>query len=234
MAIYFHKLLPLIFSPLMLCLIGVTLSLSMGRRRLAYLFVVLLVVFSTPITGKSLWLQLERDYPPVQLDTIDSAEAVVVLSGSLHRLFAAIDIMRHGKAKLLILTEPRLPWDSRSKNSVSYKTLAVSMGIDPSKILIAGPVQNTEDEAVSISNLVNTYEIESTILVTSSFHMSRAIQIFAAKDLVVNPYPVDFRAEPWHVNWLSFIPSHSGLNQTSAAIREIIGRIYYWLFASSK
>jgi uncharacterized SAM-binding protein YcdF (DUF218 family) len=65
------------------------------------------------------------------------------------------------------------------------------------------------------------------ILVTSSFHMPRAKMLFDHAGVQAIPYPTDFRSSGGYGDWMSFVPSAHGLNKTSEAVREFIGRIYY-------
>ena len=64
-------------------------------------------------------------------------------------------------------------------------------------------------------------------LVTSSFHMPRAVRTFKAKNLNVYPIPVDFRSEHSKITFLSLIPDSKSLHNTSSFIREMMGRFYY-------
>ena len=62
------------------------------------------------------------------------------------------------------------------------------------------------------------------ILVTSAFHMPRARMLFERAGIESVPYPTDFDQRPNKSNWLSLIPSADGLDRTSDAVREFIGR----------
>ena len=61
--------------------------------------------------------------------------------------------------------------------------------------------------------------------------MKRAKRIFEREGINVLPYPVDFKSSGNLIsslrNPLKWLPSASGLNKSSTAIREIIGRIIY-------
>jgi uncharacterized SAM-binding protein YcdF (DUF218 family) len=69
----------------------------------------------------------------------------------------------------------------------------------------------------------------SAILVTSSFHMPRAMQLFNKTGINVEAYSTDFKVSGTSVDWLDYIPSADGLRNTSSGIREYIGRLYYQL-----
>ena len=65
------------------------------------------------------------------------------------------------------------------------------------------------------------------ILVTSAFHMPRAKYLFEQEGFKVFPYPVDFKVSERSLTIMDFFPASSGLDKTSMATRELIGRIYY-------
>ena len=61
----------------------------------------------------------------------------------------------------------------------------------------------------------------------AAFHMPRARMLFERAGIEPVPYPTDFRSSDGRGDWTRFIPSASGLHETSEALREFIGRIYY-------
>ena len=58
--------------------------------------------------------------------------------------------------------------------------------------------------------------------------MSRAEMLFRRAGLEVIPFAVDFQTK-LGITPRSFIPSGSTLQQTDAALKEIYGRMYYWI-----
>jgi uncharacterized SAM-binding protein YcdF (DUF218 family) len=59
--------------------------------------------------------------------------------------------------------------------------------------------------------------------------MHRAVGLFEQEVAEVYPYPVDF--VPYGHEWTIFkmLPTATAFNHTSYAIRELLGRLYYWL-----
>ena len=107
------------------------------------------------------------------------------------------------------------------------------MGIPKKDLLTTYPVFNTLGEAKAIKNLLGrkTSNKQKIILVTSAFHMKRAMKVFEREGINVLPYPVDFRTSKNLIsklrNPLVWIPSSYYFNRSSEAIRELIGRIVY-------
>ena len=105
---------------------------------------------------------------------------------------------------------------------------AISLGVPDSQIMLTGEVANTEDEAIVVKDLMDLADIREVTLVTSSFHMPRAVMIFEQAGVSVVPYPTDFRAKA-EVNWTDWVPSAHAFGATSLGVREYIGRVYYWV-----
>jgi uncharacterized SAM-binding protein YcdF (DUF218 family) len=239
-----HKLLPLIVSPLGL-VIGLLVLSVIFRRRVPSLFALLiLLVASLPLTSDRIWTALESDYPYRSIESVENADAVVVLSGILggietadgvvsqwgsavDRFFVGIDLLDAGKAPLIIFTRGQWPWLNLPPEGEILAERALTMGVDSGQILITGVVTTTADEADEIKTLMEFAGMERVILVTSAYHMPRTKMLFDKVGIDSIPYPTDFRSSGGHVDWMSFVPSAGGLSETSSGVRELIGRFYY-------
>ena len=244
MTLVLHKLLPLVVSPLGLVVFLVSLSIILRRRGPVLVGLFVLLVCSLPVTGDRLWKLLEADHPYRTIESVENADAVVVLSGMLggiqtsegvaaqrgeatDRLFAGVDLLKAGKAPLIIFTRGQYPWSYLPPEGEVLAQRAISMGVGPDQILLTGVVTNTADEADEVKTLLEFGSMKRVILVTSSFHMPRAKLLFDRAGIHSVPYPTDFRSSGGHSSWMSLIPSASGLHKTSGAVREFIGRVYY-------
>ena len=70
------------------------------------------------------------------------------------------------------------------------------------------------------------------LLVTSAFHMRRAQRLFERQGMQVLPFPVDFQergrwAGPLWRDPTQWLPSARALDDSSRALRELIGRLVY-------
>ena len=59
--------------------------------------------------------------------------------------------------------------------------------------------------------------------------MPRAEKLFQNAGFNVYSYPVDFRVEERSITLMDFVPKPAALMQSDTAIREQIGKAYYWL-----
>ena len=241
--LFLHKLLPLIVSPLGLVVFFLLISVLVRRRGPAVVGLLVLLVSALPLTADRLWEALEADYPYRPIESVENANAVVVLSGMLggietdegvvtqwgdaDRFMAGVDLVKAGKAPLIIFTRGQWPWLNLPPEGEVLAKRALMMGVSSSQILLTGVVTNTADEADEVRSLMDLAGLETVILVTSSFHMPRAKMLFDRAGVASVPYPTDFKSSGGRSDWMSYIPSADGLNDTSKAVREMIGRLYY-------
>ena len=243
--IYFHKILPLIFSPLFFIISLIIFGLIIGSKKISLTGVIILVILSMPIVSDKLIAYLESDYELIKPSKVESADAVVVLSGMVKtiqtkngldyewgeaadRIFAGIDLFKSNKAPVLILTGGKLPWSIGVPEGEYLRDVAIDLGVPKKDILLTENVENTDQEAKAIKKIL-LLDNPKVILVTSAFHMPRAQLVFEAAGINVIPFPVDFIIGAEKLTFMSFIPSAGSFASTSFFVREIIGRTYYSL-----
>src|SRR5262249_9067572 len=69
-------------------------------------------------------------------------------------------------------------------------------GIARSRVILEERSRSTHENAVYTKEMVRPASGETWILVTSAYHMPRAVACFEAVGWPVIPYPVDFRIDP--------------------------------------
>ena len=240
--IYLHKILPLIFSPLMLVIGLIILGIIFNIRKFTLIGIIILIFSSLPIISNKFIAYLEKDYKPIEISEIENVDAIVVLSGmikvvgdeenlkyefaeSIDRFFAGLDLFNNDNAPILILTRGKMPWSVGIAEGEYLKELAIKYGISEENIILTDEVQNTDQEAKSIKEILT--ENSKIILVTSAFHMPRAEKVFKAANINVIPFPVDFQSSKLKTTIMDFIPSAKSFFDTSHFVREMIGRLYY-------
>ena len=243
--IYLHKILPTFVLPIMLVIIVILIGLIKNKKKLIYIAIGVLYILSTPIFSNNFFKLVERNEYRKPISAIDSADAIVVLSGMLQinevgdstyiewgdpdRFFGGIALFKAGKAQKLVFTGGKMPWDKAKKTEGEVlKKYAISNGIPSEKIFITKDVENTADEAVAVKELISPSK--KIILVTSAYHMYRAKKLFENQGLIVVPYKVDYKSERIkEITIIDFLPSVDNLELTETGIREIFGRIFYLL-----
>jgi uncharacterized SAM-binding protein YcdF (DUF218 family) len=209
--------------------------------------VALLILYfaSTPLVGDRLIGWLESRYPAVAVAKVETADAVVVLGGifgppvaegmlpnfseTVERLEAGVVLMQANKARWLLFTGGRLPWEGRTKlEGEDSKAQAVLRGVPAGQILITREVGNTADEARAVADLMRERHWQRVILVTTGWHMPRAARLFKRAGIDCIIFPVDFRRDVRRpVTFLDFVPNAGALGNTETALRECYGSAFY-------
>lgn len=242
--IYLHKILPTFVIPIMLVIIVILIGLIRNKKKLIYISIGVLYIISTPIFSNNFFKIVEGNEYRKPISAIDSADAIVVLSGMLEinemgdstyiewgdpdRFFGGLDLFKARKANKLVFTGGKMPWDNVQKTEGEVlKEYAIKNAIPQENILITKDLENTADEAKAVKQLIGSKK--KIILVTSAFHMNRAKKLFEKQGFNVVPYKIDFKTtRNKEIKLLDFLPSADYLRDTETGIRELIGRLYYY------
>lgn len=107
------------------------------------------------------------------------------------------------------------------------------MGIEKERVRIEKMSRNTYENAVYSRTLLHPQPHEKWLLVTSAYHMPRAVGTFRRAGFDVVAYPVDFRTR----NRADVLRVHermpSGLERFDLAVKEWIGLVAYRLTGRS-
>ncbi len=248
MMIYLNKILPYLIYPTTIILVLLITGLFLKKRVLLIAATAIFLITTNPLISDQMMAYVEAGQLKNPVDEVQKADAIIVLSGMLttietskgldfewsdpDRFFGGTELIRSDKAPLLIFTGGKLPW--QKINSTEGEVLAKyakNFGVDPSVIQITKEVQNTEDEAEAVKELLTPKDLNKIILVTSAFHMPRAKRLFEKQGFVVEPYPVDFKVEANTITILDFLPSAFAMKNFEFALRELLGRAYYQIKA---
>jgi uncharacterized SAM-binding protein YcdF (DUF218 family) len=221
----------------------ILIGLIKNKKKLVYIAIGVLYIISAPIFSNNFFKLVEGNEYRKPISAIDSADAIVVLSGMLEinevgdstyvewgdpdRFFGGIALFKAGKAQRLIFTGGKMLWDKAKKTEGEVlKEYSISNRIPSEKIFVTKDVENTADEAVAVKELISPSK--RIILVTSAFHMYRAKRLFEKQGFEVIAYKVDFKASSNNqVTFMDFLPSAGNLGLTETGMKEVIGRLFY-------
>lgn len=103
------------------------------------------------------------------------------------------------------------------------------LGIAPERVEFESHSRNTAENALFTKELLKPKPGERWLLVTSAFHMPRAVGCFRKVGFDVIPYPVDFRTiGPDELNE-TWSRTSIGLDMADVAIKEWVGLVAYYL-----
>ncbi len=107
-------------------------------------------------------------------------------------------------------------------------TLYAQLGVPQARLTLDRDARNTAENASIGYRLMQPKEGETWLLVTSAFHMPRAVGVFRNVGWNVVPYPVDFNTTP-DPTYDAPMSLTKGLGGLSRGLHEWLGLTAYWL-----
>jgi uncharacterized SAM-binding protein YcdF (DUF218 family) len=101
---------------------------------------------------------------------------------------------------------------------------AARLGFPAQDILIENRSRNTWENAEAVQKLLPGKTI---VLVTSAFHMRRAVGMFKKQGLAVLPAPAGYQSQARHGSAADYIPQAAALSTSSTAIAEYLSLSWY-------
>jgi uncharacterized SAM-binding protein YcdF (DUF218 family) len=109
-----------------------------------------------------------------------------------------------------------------------------ALGVAHNRITAEEQSRNTIENAVFSRLVAQPKPGERWLLVTSAYHMPRAVAAFRAAGFPVEAYPVDWRTRGPIDALTPFGSLSDGLQRTDAAVHEWIGLLAYRLSGRTK
>ena len=109
------------------------------------------------------------------------------------------------------------------------------MGINTDKIIFENKSRNTYENFIFSEEFIGNTKKEKWLLITSAYHMKRAMGVAKKLNLNLVPYPVDFMLNKnfsWRF-WYHKIYFLNNMNDFQLAAHEYIGLIAYYLSKKS-
>ena len=261
MGFFLSKLLPQLIYPIGLGLLLQLIAIGGRKRRWALPLSItgwlVIAVPAMPLVSDALLRQLEDQAAALTPKTIPQADAVLVLGGGIRpapakglgvevneagdRLLCGMRLWKQGTAPVLITSGARVSFQSNdpiAPEAVLSQQLAQELGVPASAVLLNEQARTTAEEAQRINQLAAEQGWKQLILVTSAFHMPRALASFRRQsDLEIIPVACDYRLDPqskaqafsWQELMIDLIPSSGSLNQTTQVLKEHLGLLVYKL-----
>jgi len=240
---FINKILFFAVSPIVVSFVWLFIAFFARKcRRLVIAGTVLWLWFwSCGIAGRIIALPLEREWAVVAAEDQPSADAIVLLGGGVSaqkegfpmpdlkqaadRAWYAARLYRFGKAPLVI---PSNPCAMQCDN-----VLLVDLGVPESAIRLETAAKNTEENARFVAAMLG--EEKKILLVTSAWHMRRAVFMFQkyAPGLEVIPAATDYESLTGFsskISWKDFLPDAGALAGNTAMFKEVVGYWGYRLF----
>ena len=228
----------------LLLLLGAGLLLLRHRPKIGKGFLVtgfaLLWLFSTPIVVEYGMRWLETEFQPATGPNADSAQAIVVLGGSLYFHAPEYD----GEDTVNAITLQRLSYGAKLHRETGLPLLmtggAVNDHLPEGELMrqrmqadfrvpvrwVEGKAINTFENARFSKQILQPEGINKIYLVTHAWHMPRSVLAFRNAGFEVVPAPMAFTTR-YQTDVFAFIPSASALCDAYILTHELIGRVWY-------
>lgn len=228
--------------------------LVMRRKRaglsLLVVSVMLLAIAGFSPFGNVLLLALTERFPQWQSDG-RSPDGIIVLGGAIDSEASAarnsVELDASAERTLTMLRlarrfpQAKVAFSGGSGNlfedSVSEAPIAAQLleefGVSRDRIVLEETSRTTAENARMLRAMLEPKPGERWLLVTSAFHMPRAIGAFRKAGFEVEAYPVDWRTRGWQDARVPFDRLSSGLGRTDVALHEWGGLVVYWLTGRS-
>ncbi len=203
----------------------------------------LLVILTNPFLSNLALKQLES--PPKPIDQIPLVQTGVVLggivafrddtdqiqlNGNVERVEEAIELYHRSIVSRLIYSGGSgSVMNPEEKESVAMAAFITTRGVSPSDLLLEKDSRNTYENAIRTSEVLDSLGMKNQpiLLITSAFHMKRALLCFEKQGIQAIPYPVDFKSDSWNWSFSWIIPSATALTTWELIIREVLGLLMY-------
>ncbi len=249
-----------LFSPLSVCLeliaFGLVLLVFSRKQKTGKIFIglgiiILMLCSYDGVSGRIL-RTLESQYPPLTLAQVMPSEKgvfgeksvkwIVVLAGGVagdQTLPIQLQISHHSRVRLMegirlhrllpgskIILTGGIGFDGPPE-ATTLSRVAQELGVAKSDMVLEVESRDTKDHPLYVRHLVKE---EPFILVTSAFHMPRAMKLFVKQGLSPTPAPTG-HWKPCKEFWSpgNLFPSASGLRLAELAYHEYMGLTWAWV-----
>ncbi len=221
-----------------------------GRRFVTVGALLLLLAGLSPL-GNALILPLEDRFPRTNLDRPPVPTGFILLGGAEDRLVggarhaptlneageriveAVILAKRFPEAKIAFSGGDAGILYKSSSEAEGAASLLTALGVPHEQLILEANARDTYENAVFLKQELTKDGLVGPdrrwVLITSAYHMPRAMGAFRAAGFDAEPWPVDYRTRGEADLTRPFDKVSEGLRRVDTATREWVGLMAYWL-----
>ena len=247
----FSKVFWIIFSPDNLVFLTLCIAALVSFARKPNWAIILLrsaiivwVIFAVLPIGMIMSSQLESRFPsnpalPEKIDgivilggvinaSLSSIHVEPQVNGSIERVLIGAELAhRFSNARIIFTGGSGDLFNPQLREAHHAPKLFKLLGLHGERVVFEDRARNTAQNAQITFELAKPKARENWILVTSAFHMPRAVGSFRKAGWKIIPYPVDFKTSGNEEFELTF--QFNGISRFARALHEYIGLSAYWL-----
>jgi len=232
----------LILLLLVISLILIYLKRKWGKRLLLVTIIIYYFLSISPVS-RLLLIGLENQYPYIDVPPQKIKYVVVLDGGTINsqstlpptsrlssssnaRVLEGIRLYNQIKDGYLVLSGGGSSlFLHKESPCLRLKDMAILLGVEEQRIILECQSRDTYEEAKELKKILGS---KPFLLVTSAFHMTRSMYIFKKLGLKAVAAPSDFKAQGQkRYTFFDFVPSSSNLMNSSLAINEYFGLVFY-------
>lgn len=148
--------------------------------------------------------------------------------GTMERMVTAARL--HRRLGVPIIVSGGRVHPTRASIAGLTRRFLVDLGIPAQQVIVEDQSRDTYENALFSKRLCDQHGFRRPLLVTSGYHLKRAIFCFDRVGLPVTPFPCALTTWPGREHhWYHFLPDADALAATAAALHEWLGLLYYRL-----
>jgi uncharacterized SAM-binding protein YcdF (DUF218 family) len=125
----------------------------------------------------------------------------------------------------IIVSGAEVPDDKVIKDHI-VKRFFIDLGVPAEQIIIEDKSRDTFENAMFTQKICARSGFKNPILVTSAYHLKRAVMSFEKVGLKVLPFPAGFKSwQGKQYHWNAYLPGN--FLTASTAIKEYLGLVFY-------
>ncbi len=160
-------------------------------------------------------------------------EENIFLGATSDRIAQALQLYKKGKIKKILLSGGELPifGETKTREIDQMAKYLIISGVPAEVIYMEDRSTTTRENATKCAGILKKeFPNQSCLLITSAFHLKRAVKCFEKAGIHVTPYGSNYLSTERRWEIIDFIPSGSNMYIIQLIFREIIGYISYWVF----
>jgi uncharacterized SAM-binding protein YcdF (DUF218 family) len=163
-------------------------------------------------------------------DVTSAARGQTVFDEGGERITEAVILAkRFPQARIVYTSGTNSVFGGSSSEALRARDLMAQMGVAPERVTIEDRSRNTDENARFTAAIVHPEPWQRWVIVTSAFHMPRAMGVFEKAGFHPIAYPVSFRTLGRDDdNWNPIFDPARNLRIFELAVHEWIGLSAYW------
>lgn len=142
----------------------------------------------------------------------------------LARIVTAVRLQK--RLKIPIVVSGGKVYEHKSAEAPIVKRFLVDLGVPAQRIILEEKSRDTLENAMYVREICVDFGYKTPILVTSAYHLKRALMSFNKVGMDVQPFPANFLStRDAEYEWNDYLPGNS--RKAFVAIHEYLGLVFY-------